>query len=171
MEHYDFYDICPICTWEDDPVQKDDPDFPYGANRLSLNQSRDLFSKGVDLLRIHKTRLVFEVKYLGESDPLQLLNGKVFEVIDVEKDWYRIFDETNESFLYPPERFEVVCHGYPCPCCEQPSLQEEVEFALCPVCGWKDDYQQRNNVDFKSGANEMNLHEARTAYKNCPPAS
>ena len=34
------YDICPVCFWEDDPVQEDDPDYPGGANDLSLNECR-----------------------------------------------------------------------------------------------------------------------------------
>lgn len=34
------YDICPVCFWEDDPVQAADPDFAGGANHVSLNQAR-----------------------------------------------------------------------------------------------------------------------------------
>lgn len=34
------YFICPICGWEDDNVQLDNPDFGGGANRYSLRQSR-----------------------------------------------------------------------------------------------------------------------------------
>jgi hypothetical protein len=30
------YEICPCCKWEDDPVQRKDPTFAGGANRLSL---------------------------------------------------------------------------------------------------------------------------------------
>ena len=30
------YDICPICFWEDDPVQEADPWCEVGANSLSL---------------------------------------------------------------------------------------------------------------------------------------
>ena len=33
----EIYDICPICDWEDDPIQNDDPDYWGGANKLSLN--------------------------------------------------------------------------------------------------------------------------------------
>ncbi len=33
-----FYEICDICSWQDDPVQNDDPDFAGGANELSLNE-------------------------------------------------------------------------------------------------------------------------------------
>jgi hypothetical protein len=34
------YSVCPICMWEDDPIQADDPDFWGGANNLSLNDYR-----------------------------------------------------------------------------------------------------------------------------------
>lgn len=31
------FEICPICGWESDPVQEDDPNYSGGANSLSLN--------------------------------------------------------------------------------------------------------------------------------------
>ncbi|MGT0193850.1 CPCC family cysteine-rich protein [Burkholderia pyrrocinia] len=34
------YEICPICNWEDDPVQSSDVSFEGGANELSLAQAR-----------------------------------------------------------------------------------------------------------------------------------
>ena len=34
------YDICPVCFWEDDPLQEDDPDMEGGANEPSLNECR-----------------------------------------------------------------------------------------------------------------------------------
>jgi hypothetical protein len=37
------YDICPVCFWEDDPVQFDDPDYEGGANVVSLNEARRNF--------------------------------------------------------------------------------------------------------------------------------
>jgi len=37
------YDICPVCFWEDDPVQFEDPDFGGGANKESLRQSQQNF--------------------------------------------------------------------------------------------------------------------------------
>jgi len=37
------YSICPICTWEDDPVQAEDHGYAGGANRISLNQARSDF--------------------------------------------------------------------------------------------------------------------------------
>ncbi|MDQ3684037.1 MAG: hypothetical protein M3430_00345 [Acidobacteriota bacterium] len=37
------YGICPICYWEDDPVQFDDPDYVGGANKVSLKQAQKNF--------------------------------------------------------------------------------------------------------------------------------
>lgn len=39
------YEICPICFWEDDPVQFSDPDFAGGANRVSLRQAQANFTE------------------------------------------------------------------------------------------------------------------------------
>lgn len=49
-----------------------------------------------------------KVKYLGETSFLELTNGKVYTVLSIEKDWYRIVDDSGEDYLYPPEDFEVV---------------------------------------------------------------
>ncbi|MGN1350182.1 MAG: toxic anion resistance protein [Anaerovoracaceae bacterium] len=38
------YEICPVCGWEDDPVQERDPDFSGGANRQSLREYRAAFA-------------------------------------------------------------------------------------------------------------------------------
>ena len=37
-----------------------------------------------------------------------LLHGKEYDVVAIEKEWYRIVDETGEDYLYPPEQFEIV---------------------------------------------------------------
>ncbi len=39
------YEICPVCFWEDDPVQNKDPDFAGGANRVSLHKARENYKK------------------------------------------------------------------------------------------------------------------------------
>ncbi|MCR5182245.1 MAG: hypothetical protein K6D56_04430 [Clostridia bacterium] len=39
------YEICPVCGWEDDPVQRREPDFEGGANELSLNQYRSRYQE------------------------------------------------------------------------------------------------------------------------------
>lgn len=37
------YEICPVCYWEDDPVQNRDPEFDGGANVPSLTEARRNF--------------------------------------------------------------------------------------------------------------------------------
>ena len=38
-------DICPVCFWEDDPFQLEDPDLEGMANKVSLNQARENYKK------------------------------------------------------------------------------------------------------------------------------
>ncbi len=35
------YEICPVCYWEDDKVQFNDPDYKGGANHVSLKDARE----------------------------------------------------------------------------------------------------------------------------------
>ena len=37
------WDICPVCFWEDDPVQAGNENYSGGANRVSLRQARKNF--------------------------------------------------------------------------------------------------------------------------------
>jgi len=45
LEEIGEYEICSVCGWEDDPVQRKDPDFEGGANEKSLNQAREDFKR------------------------------------------------------------------------------------------------------------------------------
>lgn len=44
-------------------------------------------------------------KYIGKGDSLTLIKDKIYDVISVERGWYRIIDETGEDYLYPPKFF------------------------------------------------------------------
>ena len=37
------FEICPVCFWEDDNVQFEDPNYEGGANEMSLDQARENF--------------------------------------------------------------------------------------------------------------------------------
>lgn len=41
----DHYEICPICGWEDDPIQSEDPEFSGGTNVSHLNDARKKYLK------------------------------------------------------------------------------------------------------------------------------
>ena len=42
FEHGNFYETCPVCDWQDDIVQRMNPDYSVGANKLSLNDYKRL---------------------------------------------------------------------------------------------------------------------------------
>lgn len=48
------------------------------------------------------------IKYVGKTDSLELINGKTYNCISIEKDWYRVIDESGEDYLYPPDEFVIV---------------------------------------------------------------
>ena len=56
-----------------------------------------------------------KVRYLGKSDPLELIHGKVYDVISIDSffglDDYAIVDETGEDYLYPTDEFGIVQEG------------------------------------------------------------
>lgn len=47
-----------------------------------------------------------KVKYIGETD-VSLTNGKEYDVLSIESGWYRILDDTEEDYVFPPDQFEV----------------------------------------------------------------
>lgn len=49
-----------------------------------------------------------KVKWSGETIFLELTKNKIYNVIAVEKGWYRLIDDSGEDYLYPPENFIFV---------------------------------------------------------------
>jgi len=49
-----------------------------------------------------------KVKYLGSIDTVALTKGKIYNVISIERGWFRIMTELDDDYLFPPELFEVV---------------------------------------------------------------
>jgi hypothetical protein len=45
LEEKSRYDICPVCGWEDDAIQNDDPNYAGGANILSLNEAKVIYAE------------------------------------------------------------------------------------------------------------------------------
>ena len=43
------------------------------------------------------------VKWKGKTSFLMLTNDKTYEVIGIERGWYRLIDDSGEDSLYPPE--------------------------------------------------------------------
>lgn len=49
-----------------------------------------------------------KVKWLCKTDFLVLTNNKIYDVISIERGWYRIIDDSGDDYLYPPDMFEIV---------------------------------------------------------------
>lgn len=47
------------------------------------------------------------VRYIGETD-VSLTNGKAYKVLSVESGWFRVVDDTEEDYIFPPDQFEVI---------------------------------------------------------------
>lgn len=43
------YDICNICNWENDPIQKGNPELKGGANEMSLKEAIHAFKNGKEV--------------------------------------------------------------------------------------------------------------------------
>ena len=56
-----------------------------------------------------------KVKWKGKTEFLMLTHDKIYDVISVEKGWYRVIDDSGDDYLYPPEQFEIVDKEVPCP--------------------------------------------------------
>ena len=57
------------------------------------------------------------------------------------------------------EEFKVLC-----PCCGAGWVDAGHEYDVCEVCGWEDDPVQFENPDYRGGANDISLNEARKIF-------
>ena len=53
---------------------------------------------------------VIKAKWICESRPLSVTKGKVYDVVSIDKGWYRIKTDPPiaDEALYPPECFEAI---------------------------------------------------------------
>ena len=49
-----------------------------------------------------------KIRSIVPTEFLVTSKGKVYDVLSIEKGWYRIVDDSGEDYIYPPEMFEVV---------------------------------------------------------------
>ena len=49
-----------------------------------------------------------KVKVNSNIDSLALAQGKVYDVLTIERGWFRIMTELDDDYLFPPEMFEVI---------------------------------------------------------------
>lgn len=51
--------------------------------------------------------MIVKVRYIGH-DTMAFDKDKTYDVMSIEKGWYRIMTELDEDYLFPPKVFEVV---------------------------------------------------------------
>lgn len=53
------YELCPVCFWEDDPHQAEDPTSSDGANGVSLTEARSTYLRigAMDAVFLTKVRV------------------------------------------------------------------------------------------------------------------
>ena len=49
-----------------------------------------------------------KVRWNGKTEYLVLTKGKIYNVLSIERGWYRIIDDSGSDYLYPSEKFTVV---------------------------------------------------------------
>jgi|InofroStandDraft_1065614.scaffolds.fasta_scaffold17094_5 hypothetical protein len=77
-------------------------------NKCRLIETGNDISYPVQLFEVVEVNKGTQVRWLGPTEFLMLTNQKVYTVLSVEKEWYRVVDDSGEDYLYPPELFEIV---------------------------------------------------------------
>lgn len=49
-----------------------------------------------------------KVRYIAHLDDIDLTEEAIYKVLSVEKNWYRIVDDSDDDYLYPPDLFEII---------------------------------------------------------------
>ncbi|MBR1396588.1 MAG: hypothetical protein IJ563_03520 [Selenomonadaceae bacterium] len=62
-----------------------------------------------------KVKFTWTKDHFGDFTTRDLIKDKIYEVQSIEHDWYRIIDESEEDYMYPPQLFEIVESDPPAP--------------------------------------------------------
>ena len=49
-----------------------------------------------------------KVRYIRETKSGYFTQDQIYEVLSIERGWYRIIDDSGEDYLYPPDIFKIV---------------------------------------------------------------
>ena len=62
----------------------------------------------IGFMKINEIEYPLQVKFIGETDRLSMIHGKIYNARDCGKGWLALVDETGEEHAYPPKCFEIV---------------------------------------------------------------
>ena len=49
-----------------------------------------------------------KMNYIIDNNDMDLIHGKIYEVVKRSKTWINVIDESGEEYSYPPEFFELI---------------------------------------------------------------
>lgn len=148
----DSYDICPVCFWENDDVQYDEPNFYGGANNLSLNDYKKRWNKLTNIMpiimkkyKVSKTNLShweYDQLYVPRENIQEFVNSLSEQNIGIQLSFYNVckkFDYDDMTFIGYPflqdntiiggnrESLEIVFSKNPIKTCKKYKLKQVLE--------------------------------------------
>lgn len=157
--------ICPICDWEDDGVQLDDPDYEGGANTLSLNQAREMFKKNqtyTDNIIFMPNPSEFELKdsfvaHLPKIDGVMHLFNELFDKLRFPDyfgfNWDAVNDCLND-FTWITEKDIVIVHDSSINL-EEKDFDIYIDILHNTILSWLPDIQHTLRVVFRTYHKEI----------------
>ena len=187
------WEICEVCGWEDNPSQSKHPESWGGANSLSLNLSKKVWSwqRSVECplcgnKTLHTKGMYEKCEICGWiDDPSQSgnfdnaygdnpmsfgfaldawHNRQSFGLLHGEG-WDESIDQDRTILTLEKDR-KTPLELQECPCCGTKSLLVRNVNLYCDVCEWKDDLIQNEYPDLEHGANEKSLNQAKKDWEN-----
>jgi hypothetical protein len=65
------FSVCPVCGWEDDDIQNDDPGYEGGANTISLTTARKAYAEGKALRPLKKAAYKRLANLLNKNETIE----------------------------------------------------------------------------------------------------
>jgi hypothetical protein len=163
---------CPVCGWEDDPVQFSDLDYRGGANEPSLREARQNFER-----RGRCDDLDYPVRAPAPSE----LPRFEWSTHNGEGASRRVGQSQGAVSVCPVQlgRDEAVRpfqdlpggRRFECVCCGQYTLERVDECDICGKCGWEDWYECHDSAGEVIRPNYVSLTVAREVVKRFGPAA
>lgn len=121
----DSNDICPVCFWENDGYQYDEPDFGGGANNLSLNDYKQRWDKLTKImpalmnkykaLKTNLSQWEYDQLYVPRENIKEFVNNLTEQNIGIELSFYNICEKygyDDMSFIgYPLLKDKTIAGG------------------------------------------------------------
>ena len=148
----DSYEICPVCFWENDDYQYDNPDFTGGANSLSLNDYKKRWNKLNEIMptlikkyNVGKTELShweYDQLYVPRENVQEFVNALSDQNIGIELSFYNVCQKYNYDDMtfigYPAllshsiidgnkEALEIIFSKNPIETCKKYKLKQVLE--------------------------------------------